>query len=101
MIARIWRGRTLEADAETYLEYLHATGLKEYRATEGNRGVRVMMRIEKGRAEFLLISLWESYDAIRKFAGDDIETAVYYPEDRKYLLELEPQVVHYDIVADL
>jgi heme-degrading monooxygenase HmoA len=101
MIARIWRGRTHEADAETYLEYLHATGLKEYRAIEGNRGVRVLRRVEEGKAEFVLISLWESYDAIRKFAGDDIETAVYYPEDRRYLLELEPKVVHYDVVADL
>ena len=52
-----------------------------------------------GRAEFLLISLWESFDAIRKFAGPQIEKAVYYPKDKEFLLELEPHVVHYEVVV--
>ena len=98
MIARIWRGITPESKADRYLEYLIATGLKDYRATEGNRGVQVLRRIRDGNAEFLLISLWESFDAIRQFAGDDVDKAVYYPEDKDYLLELEPTVTHYEIV---
>jgi heme-degrading monooxygenase HmoA len=98
MIARIWRGVTPEAKADRYLEYLMATGLKDYRATAGSRGVQVLRRIHDGRAEFLLISVWESFDAIRQFAGDDVEKAVYYPEDKDYLLELEPTVAHYEVV---
>ncbi|MBV9279909.1 MAG: antibiotic biosynthesis monooxygenase [Chloroflexi bacterium] len=101
MIARIWRGMTPAEKADAYLEYLEATGLKDYRATEGNRGVRVLRRVDGGQAEFLLISLWDSFEAIHRFAGDDIETAVYYPEDREYLLELEPAVRHYDLLVDL
>jgi heme-degrading monooxygenase HmoA len=99
MIARFWRGITLKSKADAYFEYLEKTGLKDYRATEGNRGVYVFRRNENDRAVFLLMSLWESYDAIKRFAGPNYEKAVYYPEDEKFLLELEPNVVHYEILA--
>ncbi|CAA9588977.1 MAG: hypothetical protein AVDCRST_MAG18-4512 [uncultured Thermomicrobiales bacterium] len=97
MIARIWRGVTPAHKADDYLTYLGATGLKEYRATPGNRGVQVLRRIRDDEAEFILISLWESLDAIRAFAGDDPECAVYYPEDRDYLLAFEPNVDHFEV----
>ena len=100
MIARIWRGVTPAEQADAYLEYLEATGLKDYRSTEGNRGVRVLRRIEGEHADFMIISLWDSMDAIRGFAGDDVERAVYYPEDRNYLLEFEPNVAHYEVIVD-
>jgi heme-degrading monooxygenase HmoA len=99
MIARIWRGMTRADQAGAYYEYLERTGLKAYRATPGNRGVWVLRQLRGDTATFLLISLWDSIEAIRAFAGDDIETAVYYPEDRAFLLELEPTVAHYDVLA--
>jgi heme-degrading monooxygenase HmoA len=99
MIARFWRGVTSISKADEYFDYLEKTGLKDYRSTEGNRGVYVFRRIENDRAVFLLLSLWESYDAIKRFAGPDFEKAVYYPEDKNFLLELEPNVVHYEILA--
>jgi heme-degrading monooxygenase HmoA len=99
MILRIWHGVTPESRADAYLNYLKATGLKEYRATKGNRGVQFLRKISMGRAEFLTVSYWESYDAIRTFAGEDIEQAIYYPEDKEYLLECEPNVVHYEVLV--
>ena len=99
MIARAWHGVTAAEHAEVYLDYLNRTGVRDYRQTEGNRGVYVLRRIEGDRADFLLISLWDSYDAIRQFAGDDIEASHYYDEDTHYLLELEPRVVHYEVMA--
>jgi heme-degrading monooxygenase HmoA len=99
MIARFWRGITSKSKADEYFEYLKKTGLKDYGSTEGNRGVYVFRRLEDDHAVFLLVSLWESYDAIKKFAGPDFEKAVYYPEDKKFLLEMEPNVVHYEILA--
>ncbi len=60
MIARTWAGATRAADADAYLRYLHATGLSAYRATPGNRGVMALRRITEDRAEFLLVTLWES-----------------------------------------
>jgi heme-degrading monooxygenase HmoA len=99
MIARFWRGITPQSKADDYFTYLQETGLKEYTATKGNRGVYVFRRVENDRAIFLLLSLWDSYEDIKKFAGADYERAVYYPEDSKFLLELEPNVTHYEILA--
>ena len=100
MIARSWRGATKAADADTYLNYLHQTGLAEYRKVAGNRGVLALRRVENGRAEFLLISLWESEDAIRDFAGPDLGRAVFYPEDERFLVDRDLHVSHYEVVFD-
>jgi heme-degrading monooxygenase HmoA len=99
MIARTWHGVTEAADADEYLDYLNRTGVPDLQATEGNRGVYVLRKIETGRAHFLLISLWESTDTIRSFAGADIARARYYPEDGRFLLELEPEVAHYEVLV--
>ena len=99
MIARAWHGETPAEKADAYGAYLLATGVTDCRATPGNRGVQVLRRVSGERAEFLFISFWESVDAIRAFAGDDVEQARYYPEDRAFLIALEPRVVHYEVVA--
>ena len=98
MIARIWHGRTAAHKADEYLEYLNKTGIPDYQATEGNQGVYVLRRMEGDEAHFLLLTLWQSRDAIVKFAGSDVEKARYYPEDRDYLVEFEPTVTHYEIL---
>jgi heme-degrading monooxygenase HmoA len=97
MIARTWAGATRAADADAYLDYLHATGLAAYRATPGNRGVLALRRVEGDRAEFLLLTLWDSEDAIRRFAGDDIGRAVFYPEDERFLIARDEHVNHYEV----
>ncbi len=58
-----------------------------------------MCRIFDGCAEFTLISPWESWDAIKAFAGADYEKAVYYPQDEKFLLEMLPKVEPYEILS--
>jgi len=99
MIARIWHGATRESDAGEYFEFLKRTGLRDYRALPGNRGVWVLRRTKGGRAHFLLMSLWDSLDSVRAFAGPDVARARYYPEDDRFLLEKEPTVEHYDVLA--
>ena len=99
MIARTWRGFTSAEDADRYLAYLHETGLREYRATPGNRGVFVFRRTEGAVTHFLLTTLWDSVEAIQGFAGADYERARYYPEDDDYLLEREPFVTHYEVLS--
>ena len=99
MIARSWHGRVPTSKAEAYHAYLRRTGLADYGATPGNRGVQVLRRTEGDTTHYLLITLWESYDAIRAFAGEDHERARYYPEDDEYLLEREPFVTHYEVLA--
>jgi heme-degrading monooxygenase HmoA len=100
MFARTWRGATRAQDAESYLGYLQGTGFAGFRSTPGNRGALGLRRMVDGRAEFLIISLWDSEEAIRRFAGEDIEKAVFYPEDERYLVEGELRVSHYEVVFD-
>jgi len=101
-VARIWKGRTLESKADEYEAYLNQSGISKIRATPGNLGAYVLRRTSDGKTEFVVISLWESLDAVRRFAGPDYQKAVILPKDRQYLLEVEPNVVHYEIArADL
>jgi heme-degrading monooxygenase HmoA len=54
-------------------------------------------RDDGDRTEFITYSLWEDRNAIAAFAGDDIEAAVYYPEDERYLIERDATVTHYEV----
>jgi len=59
-----------------------------------------LRRVYDDKVEFLLITLWDSWNAIKAFAGEDYEKAVYYPEDEKFLLQLDPHVLHYEVLED-
>ena len=99
MIARVWHGRVPLAKAAAYESYLQATGLADYRSTPGNLGVYLLRRDEGDVAHFTTLTFWESVAAVQAFAGPEYERARYYPEDDAYLLEREPHVTHYDVVA--
>lgn len=99
MIARVWHGEVPAERADSYHEYLLGTGVADLRATPGNKGVYVMRRQKGENARFTMISLWDSIEAIRVFAGDDEEVARYYPEDADYLIDLAPRVSHYDVLT--
>ena len=99
MIARTWHGRVPTEKADAYYAYLLRTGLADYAATPGNRGVSVLRRTDGAVTHFLLVTRWESLDAIRAFAGPEYELARYYPEDDAYLLERERFVTHYEVLA--
>jgi heme-degrading monooxygenase HmoA len=97
MIARIWRGAVRSADADEYADYIAGTGLAEYEQTPGNRGAWMLTRDVGDRTEVMTFSLWESLDAVKAFAGDDYETAVYYPEDDRFLVDRDDNCAHYDV----
>ena len=97
MIARVWRGSTLAEHADEYVAYVEETGLKSARALPGNRGTHVLRRVHGDHAEFETILLFDSLDDIRAFAGGDIEAAVFFPEDDRYLVERELTVRHFDV----
>lgn len=99
MIARVWRGAVRAGSGDAYAAYLDATGVREIRATPGNRGVLLLRRDEPAQTEFTFISLWDSLEAIHRFAGDNVELARYYPQDREFLLHLEPTVTHHTVVV--
>jgi heme-degrading monooxygenase HmoA len=99
MVARIWRGWTRRDHAAAYTEHVRATGFGSYLATPGNRGAFVLRRDEGDRSEFLTLSLWESLEAVRRFAGEPVDWAVLGHEDERYLVDREPTVMHFDVVV--
>jgi heme-degrading monooxygenase HmoA len=101
MIARIWSGAVRTADADAYAGYIRDTGFAEYGRTPGNRGAWLLRRDGEGTTEFIALSLWDTVDAIRAFAGEDIEAAVLYPEDQRYLIDGESHIVHYEVADSL
>lgn len=97
-IARTWRGETKAEDGEAYTRYLEQTGFAQYRQTPGNLGVLGLRRMRDGIAEFLLVTLWESEAAVKRFSGSNLNQAVFYPEDERYLVSADPSADHFEVV---
>jgi heme-degrading monooxygenase HmoA len=98
MILRKWTGTIRARDKAAYLAYIRRTGMREYRATPGNRGAQMVTRdLPRERVEVTTLSWWDDLESIRGFAGDDIERAHYYPMDRKYLLTRPAKVHHFEV----
>lgn len=96
MITRIWHGRTKAEDADRYLAYIQQTGLKDYAAILGNISAKILRKKEDDICHFYTVTEWTDMKSIEQFAGKDVEKARYYEEDKKYLLEFEEKVNHYE-----
>lgn len=95
----MWHGRVPTVKAAAYREFLIERAIPDYRAVPGNVSVHILQRAEGEVTHFITMTSWKSLDAIRGFAGEDVERAKYYPEDKEFLLEFEPSVVHYEVAA--
>ena len=98
MIARRWHGRVPITKAEAYLGLMVEVGLPDYRSTEGNRGAWCLHRREAETVHVEMFTLWQDEAAIRRFAGEELNRAKYYGFDGDYLFELEPEVVHFEVI---
>jgi len=99
MIVRMWHGRVPASKAPSYRAFLNSRAIPDYRSVAGNISAYVLERREEDITHFITMTFWESMDAIRGFAGAEVEVAKYYPEDAEYLLEYEPHVVHYEVAG--
>jgi aminoglycoside 6'-N-acetyltransferase len=97
MIARTWRGAVRLEDGDAYAAYMQETGVATYATTPGNRGVWMLRRDVDDRTEFVMFTLWESLDAVKAFAGENFETAVFYPEDERFLIERDLHADHFEV----
>ena len=98
MIARRWHGRIPADKADEYLQLMKEVGLADYSSTEGNRGAWCLHRREGDVVHVEMFTLWDDLEAIQRFAGDELTKAKYYEFDADYLLELEPDVTHFEVV---
>jgi heme-degrading monooxygenase HmoA len=99
MIARIWRGRATAQNAEFYAEHVTKRVFPGLKKIAGHRGAYLMRRETAGQIEFLVMTLWDSWDAVRTFAGNSPEVAVVEPEARAVLSEYDEFVSHFDITS--
>ena len=99
MIVRIWHGRTSRQRADEYARFLEQRAIPDYRDVPGNLEVAILRRDDGDVTHFLTVTRWVSEDAIRAFAGRQVLKAKYYPEDKSFLLEFEPEVQHFTVVA--
>lgn len=100
MIVREWRGRTSPARQQDYIDYFRRKVLPELGAVDGFLGAYLLKTQRSGEIEFLVLTRWASMEAIRKFAGDEIEEAVVHPEAAATLSDFDRTVRHYEVVED-
>lgn len=99
MITRMWHDRVPTEKAKAYREFVNARAIPDYQSVAGNISVHILERNEGDITHFITLTFWENLEAIQAFAGEDVELAKYYDEDKDFLLEFEPFVVHYEVVG--
>ena len=97
MIARTWHGWTTRENADAYEHLLRTEVLPGIHRVDGYRGAYLLRRDAGDEVEFVTITLFDSMDAVRAFAGDDFETAVILPEAERLLLRPDAKSVHFEI----
>ena len=95
----MWHGRVSTSKADTYAKFLNERAIPDYRCVKGNLSVHILQRREGAITHFITLTYWDSLESIKGFAGASVEAAKYYPEDKEFLLEFEPTVVHYEVVG--
>jgi heme-degrading monooxygenase HmoA len=100
MIARIWHGWTTPENAGSYEQLLRAEVLPGIHRVEGYRGAYLLRRGAADEVEFVTLTLFESLDAVRAFAGEDYEAAVVPPAARALLGRFDERSAHYEVVIE-
>lgn len=99
MIVRMWHGRVPTSKAQAYRQFVTERAIPDFQSVVGNLSVHILERTEGDVTHFITLTFWQDRESIKGFAGEDVETAKYYPEDKDFLLEFEPTVVHYEVVG--
>ena len=100
MIIREWRGRAAASTAAAYPEHFHVNVLPELQGLPGFLGAYLSRRPLGDGIEFLVLTRWQSMDAIRGFAGNDVSNAVVEPAAVAALLDFDSNVQHYEVIEE-
>ncbi|MBI1776649.1 MAG: antibiotic biosynthesis monooxygenase [Proteobacteria bacterium] len=98
MIARVWCGQATIANADAYVRHVTGTVFPRLGRIAGHEGAYLLRRVEAERVEFIALTLWDSMDAVRAFAGARPEQAVVEPEARAVLSSFDDLVAHFEVV---
>jgi heme-degrading monooxygenase HmoA len=101
LIARLWHGWTSPENADAYETHLRSEVLPGIESrVDGYRGVYLLRREDDDEIEFVTVTLWDSLDAVRMFAGDDYEVAVVPETARQLLSRFDARSVHYETLIE-
>jgi len=102
MIVRTWSATATSAGAESYSRYFAGTLLPQLRTLPGFEGAYLLRRDlgEEDTVELTTHTFWESLEAIRAFAGDDVARSVVEPEAQAMLASFDPTAAHRTVVVD-
>jgi heme-degrading monooxygenase HmoA len=98
MISRQWRGLAKSSHAGRYIEHLREETFPRLKEIPGFVSASILRRTVPNGVEFLIVTTWESLDAVQGFAGTDVETAVVPPRVQEMMVEYDNRVRHYQIV---
>ena len=96
-IMRLWHGEVAIKKADEYEKFMIEKAAPDYSSVDGLLSLSFQRKNEKTKAHFLLVTIWDSLESIKQFAGSEPELAKYYPEDDYFLLEKEKYTSMYDV----
>jgi heme-degrading monooxygenase HmoA len=97
MIVRIWHGWSSSSHADEYETLLRTDMLPGMHRIQGFQGAYLLRRADGSEVEFVTITMFDDLDSVKRFAGEDYETAVLHPDARRLLTHFDPRSVHYEV----
>jgi heme-degrading monooxygenase HmoA len=98
MILRMWKGRSTVEKGQEYVHHATKKVFPALQSIEGNWGAYLLRREVDSEIEFVVLTLWESMTAIRRFAGSEVDRAVVEPEAQAALSSFDKYVTHFEVV---
>lgn len=99
MVLRVWKAQSTAKQAAVYVEHATKKVFPKVRAIEGHRGEYLLRREMADGVELVVLTLWDSMDAVRRFAGTEPDKAVVEPEARAVLTSFDEYVTHFEVVS--
>ena len=94
---RLWHGEVAIEKADEYEKFMIEKAAPDYGSVDGLLKLYFQRRNANKVAHFLLVTIWDSLESVKKFAGAKPELAKYYPEDDGFLLETEKHTTMYEV----
>jgi heme-degrading monooxygenase HmoA len=100
MIERVWLARTTREGAAKYADHFRRVVVPELTAITGYRGARLLERELNGGIEIVVVTRWQTIDAIRAFAGEELDRARVHDEAAVLFTDYDRKVRHFGVVID-
>ena len=100
MIARIWEGKTKNEHAEVYQKFIEERDIPNYKKTPGFVKLSFLKRSDNETTYFKLLTYWEDLEVITNFTGPNMKGAVFYDEDKQYLIDFPGRISHFEVFAE-